>query len=270
MTTERMRVSCWGWLSAVGILTLAGCDEPKPALSESSASVAVVSVPAASAVAAPEPCANAVAARAPVKTQKLADCPTANIVEFGDEGIEKAVRFKLRKESGAITKADLGSLRSLNLSDVKLERLDLCLFYPMKGLKELFLGRGSIRDLSPIAGATKLESLRASLNPIESVEPLAKLTKLDRLDLAHTEITDLAPLAELTSLTELLLDSTQVADISPLAKLEKLEVLALKNTRVEDLSPLKGLKALKSLDIRGARVQDTLVVVRPGLLIRED
>ncbi len=245
----------------------AGCDEPKEGVA---VAPAATSPQAVSAIPAPAASPERAAVRPAPAKQKLEDCPQGNTVELADPEVEKAVRLKAQKPTGAITKTDLARLRSLNLSQVKLERLDLCLFHPMVALRELFLGPGEIRDLSPIAGAVHLESLRASLNPIESIGSLAAMKKMDRLDLAHTQVSDLTPLSELTSLTELLLDSTPVSDIGPLASLEKLEVLVLKNTRVKDLSPLKGLRALKSVDVRGAPVEDTLVVTRPGLHLQED
>jgi internalin A len=186
--------------------------------------------------------------------------------------IEAQVRLKARKEKGDITTADLGRIRSLNVSQAKLTELDVCLFSHMRQLRELFLGKGDIDDLSPIAGATKLESLRASLNPITDLKPLAGMTKLDRLDLAHTQVADLSPLANLTSLTELLLDNTPVSDVKPLAGLTALEVLVLKDTRVKDLSPLASLKKLKTLDLRGspaASPDHWMSLARPGLRIQE-
>ncbi len=273
MTNASRRVRLGRLMTALtGVIALASaCDEPAPqagprADPAKSVATALAAPPAAvaSVQAQPDP------GKRQLPQQKLADCPTTGAIQFENPKVESAVRLKAQKPTGPITRADLARLRSLNITDAKLERLDLCLFHPMKALRELFLGPGEIVDLEPIAGATKLESLRASLNPIRDLEPLAKMTAMDRLDLAHTEVADLRPLASMTSLTELLLDSTPVSDIAPLAKLEKLEVLVLKNTRVKDLSPLRGLKSLKSLDVRGAPIEDTMVVARPGLRITED
>jgi internalin A len=188
----------------------------------------------------------------PKKAKKqLADCPKGPAVTFEQKGVEDEVRRKLPKPTGDITVADLKKLKSFNLSQVKgLEELDVCIFSHTTGLKELFLGEGSFDDLSPIAGATNLESLRASINQVSDLAPLSKLKKLDRLDLGRTQVKDIAPLAELTALTELQLDGTQVEDIGPLAKLTLLEVVSLKGTKVKDLTPLNGLKKLKSVDAR--------------------
>jgi internalin A len=195
-------------------------------------------------------------AAAPRPKRRLEDCPKQSTVSFDDPAIEAAVRLKLPKPSGPITKADLARLRSLNLSQVELSELDVCLFAPMTGLKELFLGPGSYDDLSPLASAKQLESLRASINQVRDIEVLAGMKKLDRLDLGRTQVSDLTPLAGLKSLTELQLDDTQIEDLSPLAKLENLENLSIKRTKVKDVSALKALKKLKFLYVGGSPVDD--------------
>jgi len=161
--------------------------------------------------------------------------------------LEQAIRLKAQKPKGDLTKADLRRLTSLNLSQAKVNELDVCLFPHMVNLKELFLGPGDLDDLSPIANATKLETLRASLNNVSDVSPLAKMTKMDRLDLGRTQVKDLSPLANMKALTELILDSTQVEDVSPLSQLTELENLSLKRTKVKDVAPLANLKHLKTI-----------------------
>jgi internalin A len=227
---------------------LLGCeDPPKPeAKPAATAAAAPVATPAPSAAAAAPP-----SAPKPAKVKKqLSDCPKGPNVTFEQKELEDEVRRKLPKPTGDITYAELKKLKSLNTSQVKLDELDVCIFSHLTGLKELFLGKGELDDLSPLASATQLESLRASLNQVSDISALAKLKKLDRLDLGHTQVKDLSPLAELTALTELQLDSTPVEDIGPLAKLTLLEVLSLKGSKVKDLSPLNGLKKLKSVDGR--------------------
>lgn len=233
-------------------LALFGCeDPPKPA-------------PAATAAAAPTPTPTPAptpaetAAKVEKKPKKtLADCPKGGAVEFGDQGFEAQVRMKLAKPDGPVSTADLKRLKSLNLAQVKLgDQLDPCLFTHMTGLKELFLGPGDYDDLTPIAGAVGLESLRASMNQVADLSPLAKMTKLDRLDLGKTKVKDLSPLAGMKNLTELQLDGTEVEDISPLEKLVLLETLSLKNTKVKDASVLKGMKKLKFLYIVGSPLDD--------------
>ncbi len=239
-----------------------GCQsEPAPAPRASVSAAVIASSPpsaAAASVVAPKP-------KRP--SPRLEDCPKTNTVTFTNPELEAEVRRKVPRPTGPVTTADLGRVRTLNLSQLELEELDVCLFGRLTALKELFLGRGKITDLSPLAKATGLESLRASLNPIEDLTPLAGMTRMDRMDLAHTAVRDLTPLAGMTHLSELLLDDTPVSDVTPLAKLEKLTVLVLKNTQVKDVSALRGLRALKTLDLRGTAVEDATMLMRPGLRI---
>jgi len=184
--------------------------------------------------------------------KKLGDCPSGNTLSFDNPELEQAIRFKLQKEKGDLTKADLKRLKSLNLSQMKVHELDICLFPHMTSLKELFLGAGDLDDLSPIENLTKLESLRASLNKVSDLKPLAKMTIMDRLDLGRTLAKDLSPLASMTKLTELSLDGTPVEDLTPLAGMKDLERLSIKQTQVKEVSALKDLKKLKFV-----YVQDT-------------
>lgn len=248
-----------GWLTAITAASLClsvACDEAPKADAEKPAvaSAAAVVPPAASVAEKPaEPKPEPKPAR--VK-KKLEDCPKGAEITVNDKAIEDELRRKIPKPSGPITQADLKKIRSLNLSQVTVDELDVCLFAPMTNLRELFLGRGELDDLSPIANATKLESLRASINQVKDLTPLAGMTKLDRLDLGRTQVRDLTPLAKLTSLTELQLDDTPVEDVTPLAGLTKLERLSLQRTRVKDVASLRGLKELEFLYVNGAPVAD--------------
>lgn len=237
----------WVVLSLVSLC--AACEDPpkpeqKPAEETAAAKAPPPTIPT------PAPAPSSAPPAAPKPKKQLSDCPKGAIV-FEQKAVEDEVRRKAQKPTGDITPADLKKLKSFNLSQVKgIEQLDVCIFTHTTNLKELFLGEGSFDDLSPIAGATQLESLRASINQVSDLKPLSKMKKLDRLDLGRTQVKDLGPLSELTAITELSLDGTQVEDLGPLAKLTQLETLSVKGTKVKDLSPLEGLKKLKSVDGR--------------------
>jgi internalin A len=245
------------------VTLLAACEE-KPT-SAPAAATAAAPPPSAPPAPAPEPVPAAAATQIvePRPKKKLEECAKGPNVEFEQKEVEAEVRKKLPKPEGPITIADLGKLRSLNLSQAKLAELDVCVFSRMKNLKELFLGPGTFDDLSPISVATQLESLRASINQVKDLKPLEKLTKLDRLDLGRTQITDVKPLEKLTLLSELQLDDTAVEDVSPLAGLTLLETLSLKRTRVKDVSALKNLKKLKFLYIGGSPLDADPMSVAP-------
>lgn len=257
MNERRPRVSALSVLAALSALSassLLACDEkkaeePKPAATSSAA--LAVKPPSggpreAKSVDAPLP---------PPKKDRT--CLPAPAVDFADKAVETEVRRKLEKPEGALTIADLGKVRTLNLASGKTNELDRCVFPHFTALKELFLGPGDLVDLSPISGLKNLESLRASINKVSDLKPLQNLTKLDRLDLGRTSVKDLAPLGNLTNLTELALDDTPILEIGALSPLVKLERLSLKNTMVKDVSALKDMKKLKFLYLTGSAVDDT-------------
>ena len=262
-----------------GILSLLlglGCDSPPQG---SGASSAASSASAASKSQAPSASSQVAAAPAPPassapvapKPKAPVDCPKTQTVNFSDPVFEKAVRFKLSKATGAISKADLGKVKSLDLSQAASnETLDPCIFPLFVNITGLYLAPGKMDDLSPLKNLSKLESLRASAASVRDLSPLSGLTKLDRLDIGRNPISDLRPLAALENLTELMIDDTEVSDLTPLANLKKLSVLNIKRTRVSDISPLKGLNELKNLYIEGSLVKDTSPLFgRPKLKIIE-
>ncbi len=201
------------------------------------------------------------------------ECKDGPVADFHDEVLEAEIRRKLDKAEGEIKLSELRNVRSVNLArDPKatVDYLDPCIFPHLTNVKDLFLGRGKLKDISLLSKLTKLESLRVAMNQVSDLSPLEELPKLDRLDLGYTQVKDLSPLSKLKSLTELQLDNTKVSDVSALANLENLERLSIQRTDVADVSALKPLKKLKFLYVGGSRVDDPYSVARPGLKIVQD
>lgn len=253
-----------------------GCEDPKPSAEASGlAGNAAVVASKAAAEAPKEP---AVEQEKAELVEKAADkpvekkpvvCAKAPQVTFSDGPLEKEIRRKASKPEGELTVTDLRKVRSVDLtrSTEEIESLDPCVFPQLTSLHHLYIGKGSITDLTPIKGLTKLEGLRISMNPVSDITPLAGMLQMDRLDLGRTEVRDLTPLKKMTKLTELMLDDTPVDDVTPLAGLAKLERLSIKRTRVSDISPLKALRKLKFLYVGGSPVESTGGLARPGLTI---
>ncbi len=239
------RRSMLGLGLAFAAMTCQGCDNESSSATQTSVSANQPAKKAPSSMVIPVEEKPAATATPKAPKKKPEDCPKGNTLSLDDPDLEAALRLKLQKDKGELTKADLRRLTSLNLSQTKVRQLDICLFPYMTNLKELFLGPGDLDDLSPIANSTKLETLRASLNQVSDLSPLANMTKMDRLDLGRTQVKDLTPLKGMTALTELVIDSTPVEDLTPLSEMKDLENLSIKRTRVKDVSPLKDLKKLK-------------------------
>jgi internalin A len=250
-----------------------GCEDPAPAKPEVSTPVAAPAPKAEPATPAPrevEKVAEKAADQPVVKTPVV--CPPAPALLWSDPALEKEVRRKAGKVEGDITLADVRKVRSVDLtrSGVDIESLDPCIFPLLTSLHHLYIGKGSITDLSPIKTLTKLEGLRISMNPVSDIGPLAGMLQMDRLDLGRTRVRDLTPLKKMNNLTELMLDDTPVDNVTALAGLAKLERLSIKRTRVSDISPLKSLRKLKFLYVGGSPVESSGGLARPGLTISSE
>ncbi|MEP7765084.1 hypothetical protein [Sanguibacter sp. 25GB23B1] len=122
-----------------------------------------------------------------------------------------------------------------------------------------------ITDLTGIESMTALTTLelgqdgcftRSGETRLSDISPLAGAERLESVNLTCTDVSDLAPLAGLSALTSLALAGTPVRDVGPLAGLPALRTLSLGFTPVEDVSPLADLVTLRSLDLIGADVLD--------------
>ncbi|HEY5243837.1 MAG TPA: leucine-rich repeat domain-containing protein [Polyangiaceae bacterium] len=237
--------------------TVFACDENKydKFLAEAASSAtAPVPTPAVVPSAAPS-------ASTPAWTKKsAADCkPHPASIDFGgDAALEAEVRKKLGKDAGAITPADLGQIKSINLATAKVHQIDPCIFPMFTIVKDVFLGPGEYDDLTPLQKLTTLESLRLSFSQVKDLHAIEGLKALDRLDISHTLVGDeqLKSVGSLVNVTELMLDEDAISDISPLANLKKLFRLSLKKTGVKSLAPLSQLKTLKFLYIADTPVTD--------------
>jgi internalin A len=243
-------------LSLGSVLSL-GCDQ---ASSTAPAPSAAASASAAPPAPPPEPVAST--PPAPKFVKRVATDCKPHVVDFGDDAVlEHEVRRKLGKDNGAITPADLATVKSINLASIagqQLHQIDPCIFPMLTSLKDLFLGPGDYDDLTPIQRLTTLETLRASLSQVKDLHAIEGLKRLDRLDLSHTLIGDdnMKSIGNLVNVTELMLDEDAVSDLTPIANLKKLEKLSIKKTEVKNLTPLAGLKTLKILYIADTPVTD--------------
>jgi len=99
---------------------------------------------------------------------------------IADPIVEKAIREKIKKPTGELTKADLEKVTFLSLDNNQLTELP-------KGLEKL----------------TQLTTLELRNNNLTEVKGLEKLTQLKRLRLDDNRLTDVKGLEKLTQLKEL-------------------------------------------------------------------
>ena len=139
--------------------------------------------------------------------------------EESAKAIEAAIRKKLKKPEGELTKADYG--------------------------KVTVLGALSNKQLTEVPqGLDKLKQLKALFlegNQLTDVKGLEKLTQLKVLALEHNQLTDVKGLDKLTQLTTLQLFNNQLADVKGLEKLNQLKNLNLRNKRLTSVKRLENL-----------------------------
>ena len=143
--------------------------------------------------------------------------------------------------------SDLSALKGLtNLTYLQFFDTLVSDLSPVTGLINLKLidirGGDIGRDLSPLAGLTKLEEIIIGSANLSDLTPLAGLTGLRKLHLWNNDISDLSPLAGLTELRNLHLRGNNISDLSPLAGLTNLRWLVIHNNRISDISPLDGIR----------------------------
>ncbi|MEJ6951626.1 leucine-rich repeat domain-containing protein [Natronospora cellulosivora (SeqCode)] len=212
------------------------------------------------------------------------------IIQLEDINFENYVRSVIDKPSGAIYLSDVKDIERLAPYYMNIESLEgIQHFHNLKSLSlcnDVFFPGGSmsytdinqIRDLSPIAGLTKLETLGFTGNEVEDISPLAELknlrslrisdnslidisvlSKLQNLEILYAyscQLDDLSPLAELVNLRRLILGYNLIEDISPLSELIKLERLSLENNQIKDITPLSQLLELEHLSLRNNLIED--------------
>ena len=111
--------------------------------------------------------------------------------------VEKAIREKLKKPTGELTKADYEKVTELDLED------------------------NQLTDVTGLENLTQLESLNLHFNQLTDVKGLVKLTQLTKLGLHDNKLTDVKGLEKLTKLEVLALSGNPDLTKSQIDELQK-------------------------------------------------
>lgn len=172
-------------------------------------------------------------------------------VDISDINLIFAINESLNKNelTSKITKEEMASLESIDLSDKNIESLEGIEF--AKNLKKIDLSNNYIEDIKQLSSLTALEELNLSNNKIENIEPIKSLVNLKRLDLSNT-IRDVSIDGEkLNSDEEIENKGNKIKDVSSLAFLSNLVMLNLSNNKIENIDEIINLRSLKSLNLSG-------------------
>jgi len=162
-----------------------------------------------------------------------------SIVNLNNEILEGAVRDKLSKSNGVLTKSDIESIRVLSLSNKKLSSLEG--IENLINIEELYLDNNNIVEIDKLKELTKLKVLHLQRNFISDISPLQYLTELQELSLNGNRVLSLKALGGLINLRNLYFTENNITDISPLRGLENIEALYMKyGNKIQDYSPIAG------------------------------
>lgn len=185
----------------------------------------------------------------------------ATPVVFADPVFEAAIREQLERPSGDVTRADMATLTTLDVTQGQIETQSLEGIQHATNLRSLFIGGTAVEDLATLADLESLEMLYAwkwgSDARIVDVSPLAPLTQLrslsvyeqNRADHDLNTIDDISAVADMRELRYFSVRNNLVADLTPLTNLTQLVTLDLTDSPIRDLRPLAGLVNLEVLEV---------------------
>ncbi|MEL7497196.1 MAG: amidohydrolase family protein [Planctomycetota bacterium] len=124
-----------------------------------------------------------------------------------------------------------------------------------KSLRALWLFSTSVADISALATCPDLEVVKV-IEGARDLTPLAGLTKLKELSFYRCEAKDLSFIKNLTALEQLSFDSVDSYDLAPMSDLKKLRFLTITGKRIADFNVLKNFKQLAYFDGHGCGIVD--------------
>lgn len=158
--------------------------------------------------------------------------------------------------------SDIGPLSKMTqLEELQLIRLDTFPdLSPLKDLKNLEVLRMDIpliKDISPVAGFSRLRILNLWGDEVANWESLDRAPfwkGLEELHVSGISMSKLPEMGAMPALKSFILSETEVTDLSQLALAPNLEYLYLNVERLDDTRLFAGLKALKTLRLTGGEI----------------
>lgn len=214
--------------------------------------------------------------------------PESEVVVFGDDLLEEAVRLSLGVKTGDITYADLEEVQTLYVVGMKAvateneywetmgtwgssgERhgsvSDLSLLAYMPNLRKVFFGGQKITDISTLKNLEYLEDVELRDNYIQDASALANKKYLQHVGLCNNQIKSIEFLETCPNLINIDLHNAGVFDGSPLAQLSDLDFLDIAGQ--EDLSEYLEGKRIRGIML-GAEGQTDIAHVKEMEFVQE-
>lgn len=185
-------------------------------------------------------------------------------VQWHDEALSKAIAYLLDTEVSEITYAQLGSVKSLDLSETENNYGSVKSFEDLTyftGLETLDIHNRYLdietTDYSPIGKLTSLKCLWLDGITAEDFSFIANLTELTELYVMDSGVQDISFVENLEQLWNVSFYGNYLMDVSPLAGHDRLEVLSLaQNSFLQDISPLAQLPVLNEVGLHYCNISD--------------
>lgn len=186
--------------------------------------------------------------------------PESRTAEFSSRNMEYAVRAALQQPEGSVTYKDLERLERLAVVGSAVlapeEAFDYRTGCYINNVFQAGQERGDIEDLSLLAHMPNLKELYLCRQEIGDLTPLAGLP-LTTLALCENRITDISPLADLTGLESLYLGGNPAVDYRALSGLAGLRLLNLDGSP-QDVTVAEDFDFLNALSLRELSLSRTL------------
>ncbi|SBT78762.1 leucine-rich repeat protein [Plasmodium ovale] len=133
--------------------------------------------------------------------------------------------------------------------------INLCIFENFQNIRELYLVKNNITDITPLFKCTSLTVLFLQINKIKSVLGINKLINLEKLNLFHNELTEnFIRIEENKKLTYIDLSDNKIENIDFFSNTKWFVHINIANNQVRSLDPLKNNVDLQYLDVSGNRI----------------
>jgi len=184
------------------------------------------------------------------------DIDLDEVINFPDPKMESFIRDRAYlSDDEPITVRKVRDL--LYLECISCGITDLTGLEKMPWVRELHLGSNNIQSLEPLKDLQELEYINVSGGTINDISPLAGKTKLKTANISGTKnIVDVSFLSSLEQIEELYLNGNKISDIAPLSTLNGLKVLGLSQNKIEDIASAKSLLSLQMIDVEGNCIAD--------------
>ncbi|ETB59757.1 hypothetical protein YYC_03156 [Plasmodium yoelii 17X] len=171
-----------------------------------------------------------------------------------DEGINDKSLLELIKYSNNL---ELKQNEEIETIEICMEKsINLNIFDQFKNIKELYLIKNNITDISPLFKCVNLEILFLQINQIESILGIKSLTKLEKLNLFNNKLTEkFINIEENKNLTYIDLSDNQIENINFLSNTKSLIHINIANNKIKNLDPLKNNENIEYLNVSGNRLQ---------------